>query len=50
MIHKFCQGLAQVGAGGNGPFEACGVVCRVVKRVTLLAVYVVALCYASGMF
>ena len=44
MIHKLCQGLAQVGSGGIDPFEACGVVCRVVERVILLVVDVVALC------
>ena len=50
VIHKFCQGLAQVGSGGNSPFEACGMVCRVVESVTLLAVDVVTLCCASGTF
>ena len=48
LEHKLGKGLAEVGPGGNGSFESCGVVCRVVESVTLLAVDVVSLCCTSG--
>ena len=46
--HKLGRDLAKVGLGGDGSFESCGVVYRVVENVTLLVVDVVVLCCASG--
>ena len=48
LAHTFGKSLAKVGSGGDCAFESCGVMCRVVESVTLLAVDVVALCSASG--
>ena len=38
LEHKLGKGLAEVGPDGDGSFESCGVVRRVVESVTLLAV------------
>ena len=48
LEHKRGKSLSKVGSGGDCSFESCGVMRRVVERVTLLAVDIVALCSASG--
>ena len=48
LEHERGKSLSKVGPGGDCPFESCGVMRRVVERVTLLAVDIVALCGTSG--
>ena len=48
LEHKRGESLSKVWHGGDCSFESCGVMRRVVERVTLLAVDIVALCSASG--
>ena len=48
LEHKRGKSLSKVGPGGDCSFESCSVMCRVVERVTLLAVDIVSLCSASG--
>ena len=48
LEHERGKRLSKVGSGGDCSFKSCGMMCRVVERVTLLAVDIVALCSASG--
>ena len=48
LEHKRGESLSKVWPSGDCSFESCGVMRRVVERVTLLAVDIVALCSASG--
>ena len=48
MEHKRGKSLLKVGPGGDCSFESCRVMRRLVERVTLLAVDIVALCGTSG--
>ena len=48
LEHKRGKSLSKVGPGDDCSFESCGVMRRVVERVALLAVYIVARCSTSG--
>ena len=48
LEHERGKSLSKVGPGGDCSFESCGVMRRVVERVTLLAVDIIALCGTSG--
>ena len=48
LEHKRGKSLSKVGPGDDCSFESCGVMRRVVERVALLAVDIVALCSTSG--
>ena len=48
LEHKLGKNLSEVRSSGDGSFESCDMVRRVIEDVTLLAVYIVALCCANS--